>query len=288
MAAFPDAHRRTERVVVRSLRRRDCDAAIALLTPSSRDDLFLLDLVRQIPAPGDAVVDVIAAWRGATLLGLAALRPTIVLQSGLAPPVRDALMGPLSDVTSGLIRCDEAQAGELWARFAVRGRRAIVDRRETSLVLERAWLRGAPTPAGVAVRPAATHDLEALVEAARASLREEGRPDPFLGDPKGFRRWVAARVARAHVAELGGEAVWAGYADVRLREGHLLQGIYTWPSQRRRGIAAAGVCALCRAAFASGADHVQLSVVEGNAAARDLYVRLGFRPHATLRTILFA
>jgi predicted GNAT family acetyltransferase len=74
---------------------------------------------------------------------------------------------------------------------------------------------------------------------------------------------------------------------VRLREGHLLQGVYTWPAWRRRGIAAAGVASLCRAAFAAPAEHVQLSVVEGNAAASALYVRLGFEPHATLRTILF-
>lgn len=288
MTAFPDARGRTGQVVVRPLRSRECDAALALLAGSARDDLFLLDLVRQLPAPGDAVVDVIGAWRGAALVGLAALRPTLVLQAGLPPAVRDALMGPLSDVSSGLIRCDASQAGELWARFVVRGRRAIVDRRETSLVLERAWLREAALPPGVSVRPAAASDLPPLVEAARASLREEGRPDPFLGDPKGFRRWVAARVGRARVAELAGAVVWAGYADVRLTEGHLLQGVYTWPAQRRRGIAAAGVSALCRAAFESGADHVQLSVVEGNAAARDLYARLGFRPHATLRTILFA
>jgi predicted GNAT family acetyltransferase len=47
------------------------------------------------------------------------------------------------------------------------------------------------------------------------------------------------------------------------------------------------VASLCRSAFAEGAEHVQLSVVQGNTAARDLYARLGFRSHATLRTILF-
>ena len=288
MAASPDAHGRTGRVVVRPLRRRDCEAALALLAATPRDDLFLLDLVRQVPAPSDVMVEVIGAWRGTTLVGLAALRPTLVLQTGLPPAVRDALMEPLAEVASGLVRCDAEQAAELWARLVVRGRRAIVDRRETSLVLEPAALRDVAAPAGVAIRSAAFADLAPLVEAARASLREEGRPDPFLGDPKGFRRWVAARVARARIAERDGAVVWVGYADVRLVEGHLLQGVYTWPAQRRRGIAAAGVAALCGAAFREGAAHVQLSVVEGNAAARDLYAKLGFRPHATLRTILFA
>lgn len=286
--AAPDLHGRAGRVVVRPLRRRDCDAALAHLARRPRDDLFLLDLVRQLPGPSDIAVDLVGAWRGAALVGVAALRPTLVLQTDLPPAVRDALMGPLSDVASGLVRCDAAQAAELWARLVVRGRRALVDRREASLVLEPSQLRGAGPPAGVAIRPATTGDLEPLVEAARASLREEGRPDPFLGDPKGFRRWVAARVVRARVAEEAGAVVWAGYADVRLAEGHLLQGVYTWPTERRRGIAAAGVASLCRAAFAAQAEHVQLSVVEGNAAADALYEKLGFRRHSTLRTILFA
>jgi uncharacterized protein len=286
--AAPDAHARAGRVVVRPLRRRDCDAALAQLARRPRDDLFLLDLVRQLPGPSDVAIDLVGAWRGPALVGVAALRPTLVLQTDLPPAVRDALMGPLSDVAAGLVRCDAPQAAELWSRLVVRGRRSLVDRREASLVLEPAQLRTARIPTGISIRPATNGDLEPLVEAARASLREEGRPDPFLGDPKGFRRWVAARVVRARVAEQAGVVVWVGYADVRLVEGHLLQGVYTWPAQRRRGIAAAGVASLCRAAFDACAEHVQLSVVEGNAAASELYAQLGFRPHATLRTILFA
>jgi hypothetical protein len=51
--------------------------------------------------------------------------------------------------------------------------------------------------------------------------------------------------------------------------------------------ARASVAALRRAAFASGADHVQLAVVAGNRAAEALYRGLGFRPFAGLRTVLF-
>ena len=289
MATAPDAQGGTGRVVVRPLRRRDREAALARLRGRARENLFLLDLVRQIGAGAmaEAAAEVLGAWRGAELVAVASLRPTLVLESGIERSVLEPLLGPLTDLGSGLVRSEVAGVAPLWERLAMRGRRALVDRRETSLVLERGALRTAPPPAGVAIRAAFADDLEALVEAARASLREEGRPDPFIGDPRGFRRWVSARLPRALIAEAAGDVVWVGYADVRLEEGWLLQGIYTWPAWRRRGLAAAGVTALCQAAFEVRAEHVQLSVVEGNVAAHSLYERLGFAPHQTLRTLLF-
>jgi predicted GNAT family acetyltransferase len=136
-------------------------------------------------------------------------------------------------------------------------------------------------------RPAAGDDLDWLVEAARESLREESRPDPFAGDERGFRRWVRGRVPRARVVEEGGRVVFVGYADVQRPDGWLLQGVYTRPAARRRGHASVGVSDLCREAFARGADHVQLAVVDGNEPGRSLYESLGFKPFAKLRTILF-
>src|SRR4029453_1902848 len=130
-------------------------------------------------------------------------------------------------------------------------------------------------------------DLDGLVQAARASLREEHRPDPFEGDPDGFRRWVAGRIPRASVVDLDGALRFAGYADVQRSEGWLLQGVYTWPEARRRGLAAAGVADLCRRAREAGAAHVPLALVAGNTAAERLYESLGFRTFARLRTILF-
>ena len=87
--------------------------------------------------------------------------------------------------------------------------------------------------------------------------------------------------------ESAGRIVCVGYADVRLPAGWLLQGIYCWPEVRRQAFATTAVSDLCRQAFAHGADHVQLSVVDGNEPARRLYERLGFKPFDKLRTILF-
>ena len=131
-------------------------------------------------------------------------------------------------------------------------------------------------------------DDRALAGIVAQGLREEGRPDPFSGDVRDFRRWVSGRVARARVIESEGRAVFVAYADVQRPEGWLVQGVYTWPQVRRRGYATTGVSYMCQEAFAAGANHVQLAVVEDNLAGRALYQRLGFSPFARLRTILFA
>lgn len=269
----------------------DREAATRLLRADAQSNLFLLDLVQSLgapPAPGEAGAELWGAWRRRSLLGVAALRPCIVLATGLAPAALEVLTSVLAGVESGLIKSSLESADLLWRRLELRGRHALVDRVERAYVLRAADARLVDPPADARMRQASLHDLDALVEAARASLREEQRPDPFDGDPEGFRRWVRGRLPRAQVIEQGGSIVFVGYADVRRPEGWLLQGVYTWPAARRSGFASAGVSALCRAAFEARAEHVQLSVVEGNEAGGNLYAKLGFRPFASLRTILFA
>jgi ribosomal protein S18 acetylase RimI-like enzyme len=275
---------------VRALRGRDCAAALARLRTDPRGNLFLIDLVERLdspPNPGEAGVEVLAAWCGPELVGVASTRPTVVLETGLSPAALAALLPPLARLPSGLVRSKASAVAPLWSRLAARGRRSLVDRTETSLVLTPEASRFVDPPEGIQIRNAEFGDLPALVDAARASLREEGRPDPFVGDPRGFRRWVRSRLPRAVVASDDGRVVFVAYADVRLLEGWLLQGVYTWPDRRRQGLASAGVSALCRQAFAEGTAHVQLSVVAGNRAGVRLYEKLGFSAFEPLRTLLF-
>ncbi len=268
----------------------DRPAALAHLAPRARENLWLLDLVASLgetPPPGEAGAEVVGAFDRHALRGLVALRPCVVAEDGLGDDALESLRSWLAPVRSGLMKSPVREAGALWQMLAGSGCRAIVDRGETSWALTPDAAAHAPAPARARVRRARMTDLGELVEAARASLAEEGRPDPFDLDPEGFRRWVRGRVPRAWVVEAEGEVAFVGYADVQRREGWLLQGVYTWPSARRRGYARAGVSALCRAAFAAGAGHVQLAVVAGNAAAEALYRGLGFTPFARLRTVLF-
>lgn len=273
------------------VRTADRGAVIARLAGSPERNLFLLDVAHRLgqpPPPGELRSEVAAVWRAGDVVGVAALRPSVVLDAEADPEAIEALLPHLDALGVGLIKSVRPGVDHAWSALRRRGRRrALLDRLETAYLLraDGARLREA---APFRMRPAQQDDLDALVVAARESLREEDRPDPFAGDVRSFRRWVKGRVERARVVECAGRVVFVAYADVQRTEGWLIQGVYTWPDFRRRGLAAAGISDLCREAFSAGASHVQLAVVEGNAAGRGLYAGLGFEPFAELRTILFA
>ncbi|MGH0031018.1 MAG: GNAT family N-acetyltransferase, partial [Myxococcota bacterium] len=249
------------------------------------------DLVARLgkpPSPGEMGAQVAVALQAGEIRGLAALHPTVVFDARIDPGCVEVMMPLLESLRVGLVKSEQPIVDALWSRLSRRGRRrAVVDRLETAYAVGPAAARLVGVGEGATARSAGPDDLEPLVHAARESLREESRPDPFSGDIRGFRRWVRGRVPRARVVESQGRIAFVGYADVRRADGWLLQGIYTWPDERRRGFAAAGTSALCREAFDAGADHVQLAVVEGNEPARNLYEGLGFEPFGRLRTILF-
>jgi ribosomal protein S18 acetylase RimI-like enzyme len=263
---------------------------MALLLRDSLHNLQLLELACRLGGPGTASEvppQLLGAFESGRIVGVASVRPSLVLDSRVEEDMLDLWLPYLEAVPSGLMKSGWNGVTSLWQRLSDQGRGSLLDRGETAyrVVPDRA-VRVDPPP-GAKLRGAAESDLDELVEAARASLREEGRPDPFDGDPPGFRRWVRGRLPRARVVEADGRIAFAGYADVRRAEGWLVQGVYTFPRARRRGFAAAGMSAIVQEAFADGADHVQLAVVSGNGSAERLYERLGFEAFAQLRTVLF-
>jgi RimJ/RimL family protein N-acetyltransferase len=276
---------------VRPLRPRDREVALRYLDRAPRLNLPLVDLVLALGEPprrGELRSEVLSAWRGGELGGLAGLQPTVLLDAQLPREALEAFFPYLGGVSTSLVKSTEELVAPLWDWLEGRGRRAILDRIENAYAIEPGQLRVEVPPAGARARTGTAVDLAALVEAARESLLEEGRPDPSRRDPTGFRRWVEGRIPRSVVVEAEGRVGFVGYADVRCQRGWLLQGIYTWPALRRKGLAAVGVSELCRRAVAEGAEHVQLAVIDGNAPAEALYERLGYQRFARLRTLLFA
>jgi RimJ/RimL family protein N-acetyltransferase len=276
---------------VRPLGERDRETALVYLERAPLLNLVLLDLVLRLgerEAPGAKRPELLGAWRGRELLGLAGLAPSVVFDAAAEREALEAFFPYLARVGSGLVKSSEEVVAPLGEWLAAEGRRVLLDRVEIGFALAPGHARLRPPEAGSGVRAAQPGDLDQLVDAARQSLLEERRPDPSQSDPLGFRRWVRSRVPRAVVVEHDGRLGFVGYADVQSPRGWLLQGIFTWPELRRRGLAAAGVSALCRRAFESGSAHVQLAVIEGNEPAEKLYEGLGFRRFARLRTLLFS
>ncbi len=270
--------------------RRDRLAAVDYLMRDSRLNLALLDLVDPKPhsrtrSPVEPII--LGAWRGGEIVGVAALRPSLIFDANLSPDALESFLPFLASVDSGLIKSPESVVTPLWEILRRRGRRSLIDRSEIGFELQPSKLRPVATPDGARLRRAGPADLADLVVAARASLRSEGRPDPALSDPQGFEGWVGGRLARARLVEYRGRVAFVSYVDVERDEGWLVQGVYTWKEYRRLGLAAMGMAGLIHEAREAGTSHVQLALVEGNDPALGLYQGLGFQAFAKLRTVLF-
>ena len=279
-----------QRLHARRLASADRRDALDYLLPRAAENLVLIDFVARLgegALPGESPPQIYGVFRAARLAGIVLLRPSVALSAGMDGEALEALMPFLLRVPSGLVKSDRRLVEPLWQALEATGRKATIDRIEVAYRLAPDQLLPVAADLPGVARPARATDLEQLVYAARASLWEEDRPDPAEGDPAGFRRWVESRLPRARVVCEGGRPVVVAYADVRRPEGWLIQGVYTWPEVRRRGFARRGMDSVIREAFASGATHVQLAVVQGNDRASRLYEKLGFQAFSELRTILF-
>jgi len=177
------------------------DTVLAYLLRDARLNLQLLDLLDPGPESDTVEPVVLVAWEGDVVVGVAALRPSLLFDAHLSPPALEAFLPFLESVGSGLFKSLDRVIDHLWALLEQTGRRALIDRYETAFAVEAGQLAPSPLPPGVILRCAVETDLAELVYAARASLREERRPDPGDRDPVGFERWVRGRLARARVAE---------------------------------------------------------------------------------------
>ncbi len=280
-----------ETIGTRPLQGGDRSRALDLLQADASENLVLIDALAKLGCPSRPAQSpplLYGAFDGNRLLGIVLLRPCVSISWGMSDRVLDRLLPHLLRVPAGLLKSDRRLVDPVWAALQKAGRESSIDRIEMAF---RLWpeqiVAASPDLPGIA-RPARAEDLEELVHAARASLWEEDRPDPAEIDPIGFRRWVESRLSRARIVSEEGRTVFVAYADVRRSEGWLIQGVYTWPEARRRGFARRGMDAIVREAFASGASHVQLAVVEGNERASALYRELGFEVFSELRTVLFS
>ena len=195
----------------------DREAALRFLSREPVANLFLLDLAARLgapPVPGETRAKIVAAWRDDEIVGMAGLHPTVILDANVGKEAVEAFIPYVERIKVGLLKSPVPAVDLLWRQLSARrSRRVIVDRIEIAYALYEGDSKRIEPIVGESARRATDLDLDDLVVAARESLREEGRPDPFVGDAEGFRCWVRGRVARARVVESTpgqtvGSSVW--------------------------------------------------------------------------------
>jgi hypothetical protein len=173
-----------------------------------------------------------------------------------------------------------------WGLVAERyGRPRLIRDRQLVMALERTGLR--PYEATVTVRNATLNDVRAVAESSASMIRHELEYDPRRNSTSfdaGVRQMIEHKLW------------WVGVWDGRLcffcnvgpwsKQTAQLQGIWTPPDLRRRGLAAASLGAICDRLLGVFAT-LSLYVNDFNAPAVALYRRVGFENVGDFMTIVF-
>jgi predicted GNAT family acetyltransferase len=196
------------------------------------------------------------------------------------------LMGGEPRVCSSIVG-DSAAVLDLWDRLHpvwgnardLRGCQPVLATRDDPQVL--------PDPRVRLVRP---DEIDLLYPAAVAMYTEEVGVSPIVdGGDGAYRERVRdlVRCGRAYARFVDGEVAFKAELAVITRHTAQIQGVWTAPKWRGRGLATAGMAAVVVDALRRVAPTVSLYVNDYNDAARTVYQRCGFRRVGTFATILF-
>jgi predicted GNAT family acetyltransferase len=155
-------------------------------------------------------------------------------------------------------------------------------------------LLAASTPPAIAgdpgVRLVRPDEVDLLFPAAVAMYTEEVGVSPTMdGGERSYRERIAdlVRARRAYAKIVNGRVVFKAELAVVTRHTAQIQGVWTAPEWRGRGLATAGMVTVMRDALRRVAPSVSLYVNDYNTAARRVYDRCGFRQVGTFATVLF-
>jgi RimJ/RimL family protein N-acetyltransferase len=143
-------------------------------------------------------------------------------------------------------------------------------------------------PATAPLRRATRAELDALTAAAAAMHREEMGVDPLTVDSAGWRNRMTALVDRgwSFIWSHAGEIVFKAELSAWTPEAVQIQGVWTDPRWRRRGVALAGMATLCDLLLRD-VPACTLYVNDYNLAATRLYAKLGFRRIGDFATLMY-
>lgn len=153
------------------------------------------------------------------------------------------------------------------------------------MVLDRGDLRGTPSED---VRLSTRGDLDALIVAAARMHREEMGIDPLAVDAPAWRMRMLSLIERrwSWIWMREHEVLFKAELSAWTPEVVQIQGVYTAPKYRGRGIARAGLAAICAHVFRE-VPRCSLYVNQYNVIAQRVYDRLGFKPADVFATVMY-
>ncbi len=138
------------------------------------------------------------------------------------------------------------------------------------------------------MRRATLADFDQVLTAGAAMHREEVGFDPMRSDPDGYRQRVQTLIRRGwiHVWVEDGRLAFKAECAAVTAEAIQLQGVWTRPDLRGRGLGTRGMATLCRQLLTES-QAVTLFVNDFNQTAIRVYERVGFQRIGTMRSVLF-
>ncbi len=169
------------------------------------------------------------------------------------------------------------------SHYRWRGRASHVNRAQDFYVLRPETLPDLSGP----VRRAEARDLDAVVDMSEEMLREDFRLPPGSLSRDGIRESMRQKIreGRTWVAEEADEPVFKVDVSAQYAGGSQIEGVFTRPTLRGRGIASRAIASLCAELLASSA-FVTLHVAQDNAPAKRAYEKSGFRKFSEFRLVL--
>lgn len=175
---------------------------------------------------------------------------------------------------------------QLFAGLERRGARARLVRDQLAYAIANGELK---SDENLSLERATELDLDEVVKASAAMAREEARDDPEGRNPHLFRLRILERVRRGRdfLHREGHQLVFKANVSALSTLGGQIEGIYTIPEARRRGLARAGTATITRWVLGQ-CGRAFLLVNEDNTPAIALYESLGYQPIGLSRTLFLA
>lgn len=176
---------------------------------------------------------------------------------------------------------------QLWVRLVRRGVEARIIRDQVGYAVSRASFRADAALPGFRLQVAGPQDVDAVVAASAAMAIEESQDDPARRNPVLFRSRIAERLTqgRDFILREKGRLVFKVNVAALSPMGAHIEGVYTVPGARGRGLGRAGTAWITQWILERG-PMATLLVNRDNDVARRIYQTLGFYPTHESRTVL--